>query len=317
MRASLVGWWLAAVVACVSMHAGDAATCQVNITPTVTDPTGLSTSQKQSILDRHNFYRQLVTNAAAMPLLEWSNLLGASAATFLDACPSTLAATPTSDRRNLDGFAYVGQNVAQLSVNSALDSAVDTWASSRGSFTLGPCASTTDSVCGTCTAPGGDSSCFAYMQLIWANTLKIGCAVESCNSTTTVRLSCLYGPGGVLQGEQAYTTGTPPASCQYQNPAAASDPGDEAAWKKPVMIGGGVLGVIVFGGLWYCQDDCSCCDNTPDDGKKKKKRKAKDGNVQMETDDALRTAYVAMSEDDASAKAKGSKKVKHDPTSLY
>lgn len=59
-----------------------------------------------------------------------------------------------------------------------------------------------DHATNTCSAPAGES-CGHYTQVVWRNSLEVGCAKAICDDFSQVWV-CNYAPAGNVQGEKPY-----------------------------------------------------------------------------------------------------------------
>ncbi len=141
----------------------------------------------------HNQVRAMVdtSNVAGGPLppMVWDPELAAHATAWATMCvdndaPSGLVDhSSLSYRSNVDGYAYVGENVfGSGGTVSNGTVAVQTWASEKANFTY------PNSCSGTCGH---------YTQVVWRTSVNLGCANVTCNSLQYKGVViCMYGPGG-------------------------------------------------------------------------------------------------------------------------
>jgi len=137
----------------------------------------------------HNAVRAMVDTSNPLPPMEWDATLAAHAAAYTEMCrdsdaPSGLVDHSTSsERSNVAGFAYVGENIFGSS-NAVADAtvAVEVWAEEKADFTY----------------PSGCSGvCGHYTQVVWRTSVKLGCANVTCNNLQYKgTVLCQYGPGG-------------------------------------------------------------------------------------------------------------------------
>jgi uncharacterized protein YkwD len=151
---------------------------------------------REALLDVHNAERCSVAPAAAqMPALVWDTRLEQVAqgwATQL-AGMGTLAhnLNRSSQYAALGGSGYVGENLAAAGA-LAPASMAGLWAAEKSSFTYGPFSS---------------AAVGHYTQMIWANTLAIGCGVATGGPFGRV-IVCNYAPGGNFFGQVPYVSGS-------------------------------------------------------------------------------------------------------------
>lgn len=145
----------------------------------------------------HNQVRAMVTAATPLPPLEWDPALAATAAAWVARCRDQDAPTGLIDHnpdRSAGAPYYVGENVFGSSGAprpGVVQQAVSAWASEGASY---------DYASNTCSG-----TCGHYTQLVWRDTLKVGCALGDCPGLTfETSLVCDYGPGGNVNGQRPY-----------------------------------------------------------------------------------------------------------------
>jgi hypothetical protein len=151
------------------------------------------------ITQRHNDVRAMVATAEPLPPLVWDAELAATAAAWAAGCRDQQVPTGlidhNPDRSKSFGY-YVGENVFGRSGapgSGTAQAAVDDWAAERASY---------DGASHTCQA---GATCGHYTQIVWRNTLRVGCAIQDCASLAfRATVVCDYGPGGNVTGEQPY-----------------------------------------------------------------------------------------------------------------
>jgi hypothetical protein len=154
-------------------------------------------------LAAHNAVRCAVSPpAASMPKLTWDDALECVAQQWANTCPTGHNADRTSMYATCGGSGYVGENMAWG--YPTVTAVVDGWASEVSGYTLAT--NSCSDVCGH------------YTQLVWADTLRIGCAspTVSCGgSWGNAIYICDYAPGGNYTGQSPYVQGSAPnASCE-------------------------------------------------------------------------------------------------------
>lgn len=140
----------------------------------------------------HNQWRALVGVAP----VRWDPRLAASAQAWADKC--TFA--HSTDRSNVAGYPYVGENVAWASPASAYPDPlqlVEGWANERAQYVHGALIST-DTL----------ASSGHYTQMVWQGTTAIGCGFQTCGNASY--LVCHYGPGGNYVSQLPYPSATGP-----------------------------------------------------------------------------------------------------------
>ena len=133
----------------------------------------------------HNQVRAMVQTATPLPPLEWDNALAATAAAWIATCTDTKNPIGLLDhnagRSNGHPF-YVGENIYASGGTATPADAVPTWAAEQADFTY---------------PTGCTGVCGHYTQIVWRSTLKVGCAVGTCNGLRfPSTIVCNYGPGG-------------------------------------------------------------------------------------------------------------------------
>ena len=178
-----------------------------------------SAAEIQQMLDAHNAVRAAVNPPAqTMPNLTWDPLLAQVAQNYANQCTSAHNANRSTDYANLGGSGYVGENIYATSTSPVgPQPPVDTWASEVADWTYAPFNS------GDCS--GG--TCGHYTQIIWADTLRVGCGRTTCSSGITGLsfsgdvVVCDYAPGGNFAGEYPYVA---PTGGGNQPPVANAGP---------------------------------------------------------------------------------------------
>jgi pathogenesis-related protein 1 len=72
--------------------------------------------------------------------------------------------------------------------------AVNAWASEKEYY---------DHATNTCSAPPGES-CASYTQVVWSDTIAIGCAGVICDGDANTFIICSYSPPGNVEGQAPY-----------------------------------------------------------------------------------------------------------------
>lgn len=168
--------------------------------PSVAPAQVFTPAEQQTILDAHNQVRCAVNPAAqVMPALTWDAALELMAQTWASGCvdgngDSFIDHNPI---RNDPRWSWVGENIYAAGgplpgmIVAQPTWAVQGWASEKAYYNLAS---------NTCTPPPG-KVCGHYTQLVWATTLKVGCARSFCpNLDYDSVIVCNYGPGGNTGG---------------------------------------------------------------------------------------------------------------------
>jgi hypothetical protein len=139
---------------------------------------------------RHNQVRAAVQTTTPLPPLQWDAALAATAAAWAVQCQDTQAPAGLIDHnpnRSIGHPYYVGENIFGSGGNATAQQAVNTWAAEQANYNYAN---------NTC-----NGVCAHYTQLVWRNTLKLGCAKHSCTGLTFGNsIVCNYGPGGNTGG---------------------------------------------------------------------------------------------------------------------
>ena len=156
----------------------------------------------------HNQVRAAVDTTGvaggALPYVQWDPNLEALAAAWVAQCIDTdnnglVDHSSSASRTNAAGYAYVGENIyAGSGPVTAHDAVFGTfgWQTEGAYYTYAT---------NTCSGSSPSGTCGHYTQLVWRDTLHIGCALYDCpNLTYHYSVVCNYGPGGNIGNEQPY-----------------------------------------------------------------------------------------------------------------
>ena len=169
----------------------------------------LSVESINGILVAHNNARRTVLPTANnMPMLKWSQRLADWAQAYADRCAGMVHST-NAERQNFAvfGYDYVGENLAcgtgsSMEVANGGATSTNLWNGEKKDWTFPQ----------TCAA---GKVCGHYTQVVWADSLEVGCGYASCaNQTMKNFWRCVYGPGGNWMGEDPYPAGGTPNVCQ-------------------------------------------------------------------------------------------------------
>jgi len=130
-----------------------------------------------------------------LPPVTWDAVLADAAYNYLSRCQSADGslvdhnANRTKDYAALGGSDYVGENIYASSASSVDPSdAVDSWMSEASDY-----------------VPGDVSSAGHYTQVVWRDSVRIGCAIVNCPSVRFHNtVLCDYAPGGNINGQTPY-----------------------------------------------------------------------------------------------------------------
>jgi len=169
-----------------------------------TDGTG-NTPLTQAALDyleAHNRHRRSVPSGQpipnpALPELTWNQKLADYAKWHADQC--VWQHSDSTYRSSQFGGAWIGENLAaNTGYQTDPFAVVDRWVAEAADYTYA-----TDS----CTA---GKQCGHYTQVVWRNTLEVGCAKTLCTTLQGLGWSnaefwvCEYSPGGNYVGQRPY-----------------------------------------------------------------------------------------------------------------
>jgi len=188
----------------------------------IASDSGLTSMEKQEILDAHNRYRAEVNVTA----LSWSENLSQQAQQCADYNAAVFL--PKGKQKHCPKSGS-GQNIAlaTTSLNRNVTQMVDSWAAEKKNFINGqyPSVSATGS-------PGDVSH---YTQMIWQETTEVGCAKN--NSSGYEILVCDYTPQGNLNGTNVYSSARmAPVSLESSNESRAMTGGFSKMPMRNVLI---------------------------------------------------------------------------------
>lgn len=176
----------------------------------------LTSAEIAGLLADHNQARSTVTPTAAnMTRLEWDQALAVVAQNWANQCNwahnpgagaayATLSPNPGGVGENI--FATTASRASALAGTS---SGVTLWAAERASYNYAANTCASGQICGH------------YTQLVWARTLRVGCAITRCATmaglppqfTNAQYLVCNYNPAGNFVGQRPYVQGAPGTQC--------------------------------------------------------------------------------------------------------
>mgnify|MGYP001767655897 CR=1 FL=1 len=131
-----------------------------------------------------------------LPPVSWDAVLADSAYNYLEKCTSSDGrmvdhnANRTSDYAALGGSGYVGENIYAAQGSAATPTAaVNLWMSEASDYDYA--------------ATSGSAG--PYTQVVWRETVRIGCAIVTCSSLRySSSILCDYAPGGNVNGRRPY-----------------------------------------------------------------------------------------------------------------
>ena len=142
----------------------------------------------------HNEARAAVLTATPLPSMEWDPALAATAAAWVAQCQNTDGVPQLIDHnpgRSTGHPWYVGENIYASGGTAIAADAVGLWMSEAGNYNY---------TANTCTG-----TCGHYTQIVWRDSVKLGCAVGNCPSIPyPSSIVCDYGPGGNIGNQRPY-----------------------------------------------------------------------------------------------------------------
>ncbi|KAL5107340.1 Peptidase inhibitor R3HDML [Taenia crassiceps] len=164
----------------------------------------LSKEDRRSILEFHTAVREQVRpRASNMMLMRYSNKLEGLAERWARQCKYS-----HTDPREYSEYKGIGQNIAASGgVIPTVRWLANMWRAQAKHYTY------------------SNNSCIPlkicqhYMQMVWAGSAQLGCAVNRCDSMKprwpppVYYLVCQYSPAGNFKGRKPYIKGKPCADC--------------------------------------------------------------------------------------------------------
>ena len=180
----------------------------------------LTQAEIDQILADHNAVRSAVSPTAAnMTRLVWDPALATVAQGWVNQCIWGHNASAGTEYAQLSpNPGGVGENVfvttsSRASALAGSGSAVALWAGEVTNYTYASNTCASGQVCGH------------YTQLVWANTLRVGCAINQCASLSGLTgfsnaqfLACDYNPAGNFVGQWPYVQGPTGSQCPASLP---------------------------------------------------------------------------------------------------
>ena len=146
------------------------------------DPVDGEPTELSGITAAHNQVR----SAHGVPDIAWDNDLAAVAQAWADNCE-----WGHNSGRSDSYPGYVGENIYGASSVPSGAQITESWASEEADY---------DYDTNSCS-----DDCGHYTQVVWADSLKLGCAISNCpNIPTSNFVVCNYSPGGNFNGEKPY-----------------------------------------------------------------------------------------------------------------
>jgi len=165
---------------------------------------GMTNPLTQDVIDAfvaaHNQARSGPLNptpSPALPPVSWDAILADSVYNYAVGCQGSgdllnHNANRSSDYQALGGSGYVGENIYGSSGRGGAtpDAAMALWMSEASSYDY---------------ASGNIGSAGHYTQVVWRDSVRIGCAIVDCPALTYHNtVICDYAPGGNINGQRPY-----------------------------------------------------------------------------------------------------------------
>jgi hypothetical protein len=171
-------------------------------------PRNPETGRLVGITAAHNKVRAAVQTQNPLSPVTWSPTIAAFAQEWADTLAATSCGSPHHRGRGDLHRAGYGENLAAFSGNhggSAAQQAVDGWASEIACWSYGEVA-TTERCDPGCYSRLNSDGCGHYTQIVWRDTMEIGCGVASCENGAfeTDIWICNYEPPGNFIGQAPY-----------------------------------------------------------------------------------------------------------------
>jgi hypothetical protein len=145
------------------------------------------------MVEAHNMARANVMPPAnpAIPPLTWSSCVAATAQEWANQCMFSHNLEGTNDGQNIYAVAGTTSTPAQV---------VASWVAEASNYTYATNTCAAQKVCGH------------YTQVVWRNTMQVGCAVQNCTMNSPFGAQfpdwqiwvCNYAPAGNFVGQKPY-----------------------------------------------------------------------------------------------------------------
>ncbi|VUZ47891.1 unnamed protein product, partial [Hymenolepis diminuta] len=163
----------------------------------------LNDTERTQILSDHNGFRSIVSPSASNMLqMSYNTTLESLAQKWVNYC---VWKHPGTSDVEYSGY---GQNLGMTTASSLnLQTIVDMWDKEKADYTYST---------NTCS-----KTCGHYTQVVWAKSLQIGCAYQTCTNFSigsktypkAFFIACQYSPPGNYIGQKPYENGTPCSHC--------------------------------------------------------------------------------------------------------
>jgi uncharacterized protein YkwD len=158
----------------------------------------LSQADIDAFVSAHNQARSGPLNptpSPPLPPVSWDAVLADVAYNYLSRCVGSGSlidhnANRTADYKALGGSDYVGENIYATTGAAHPADAVTLWMQEASSYDY---------------ASGDIGSAGHYTQVVWRDSVRIGCAIVNCpNVQYNDTVLCDYAPGGNITGQKPY-----------------------------------------------------------------------------------------------------------------
>jgi uncharacterized protein YkwD len=189
--------------------------------PTPEAPRSLSESDRQAVVDRHNYLRQrVVPSAADMKKMKYDLTLERFAQNYLDSL-STCPLQHNPNNNNYGENVYRQTTSENFASNVNYEHIVQLWYDEVSYYNYW---------FNRCRPPEG-ISCGHFTQVVWANTERVGCGVKICEDRDVTRtlVVCNYDPAGNIKPDRnsptyrPYTSGLPCTRCPSTYPSCQNN----------------------------------------------------------------------------------------------
>ncbi|XP_063424475.1 cysteine-rich venom protein kaouthin-2-like isoform X1 [Mytilus trossulus] len=158
---------------------------------------GVTADEKTEIVNKHNALRSL-TQATNMMKMSWDDETAYIAQKWAENCMTSHESPGL--KRTIPGRFGLGQNLFWGSGKYTWSAAIQSWYDEINDFTFN--------------GQNVFSKIGHYTQIVWADSIKLGCGYAQCNSARTHFYVCNYGPAGNIgDTSKPYKQGTPCQDC--------------------------------------------------------------------------------------------------------
>ncbi|XP_052093281.1 cysteine-rich venom protein Mr30-like isoform X2 [Mytilus californianus] len=158
---------------------------------------GVTADEKTEIVNKHNTLRSL-TQATNMMKMSWDDETAYIAQKWAENCVTSHESPGL--KRSIPGRFGLGQNLFWGSRKYAWSEAIQSWYDEISDFTFN--------------GQNVFSKIGHYTQVVWADSIKLGCGYAHCTTTRIHLYVCNYGPAGNIgDTSKPYKQGTPCQDC--------------------------------------------------------------------------------------------------------